>query len=83
MDLPKHRYEIHLKFGEKFLTSLTKLELEANASIYFAIKKSTFILLWVFGICCRFHNLTYFNNKVCITKKHFLKKKPLTVQLSH
>ena len=45
MDLPKHRYEIHLKFGEKFLTSLTKLELEANASIYFAIKKSTFILL--------------------------------------
>ena len=52
MDLPirmriicnvKHRYEIRLKFGDKSLTSLTKLLLEAKASIYNQ-EKSTFTL---------------------------------------
>ena len=53
MDLPirmrviynvKHRYAICLKFGGKFLTSLTKLGLETKASICSKIKKN--ILLY-------------------------------------
>ena len=36
----KHRYEICLKFGDKFLTSVTKIVLEAKVSIYFTIKES-------------------------------------------
>ena len=36
----KHRYVIHLKFGNKFLISLTKLVLEAKASIYSIIKEN-------------------------------------------
>ena len=36
----KHRYEICLKFGDKFLTSVTKIVLEAKASICSTIKES-------------------------------------------
>ena len=42
----KHHYAIRLKFGDKFLTSLTKLVLEAKATQYLLYnqRKSTFIL---------------------------------------
>ena len=36
----KHRYVIHLKFGDKFLTSPTKLVLKAKDSIYSTIKQN-------------------------------------------
>ena len=36
----KHRYAIRLKFGDKFLTSLIKLVLEAKASICSTIKEN-------------------------------------------
>ena len=36
----KHRYAIRLKFGDKFLTSLTKLVLEVKASIRSTIKEN-------------------------------------------
>ena len=56
----RYRYAVHFKFGDKFLTSLTKLVFEAKGSISSTIKKSSFILFKVFSICCRCHNLTYF-----------------------
>ena len=34
----KHRYVIRLKFGDKFITFLTRLALEGKASICSAIK---------------------------------------------
>ena len=77
MDLPirmrfiynvKHRCVIYLKFVDKFLTSLTTIVLE----LYVYEMKSTFILSQVFGICYHCHKLTYFNNKVCPTKKDHL-----------
>ena len=49
MDLPngmriiynvKHRYVVRMKLGDKFLTSLTKLEFEAKASICSTIKEN-------------------------------------------
>ena len=36
----KHRYEIRLKFGDKFLTSLTKAVPEVKASISSTVKES-------------------------------------------
>ena len=36
----KHCYEICMKFGDKFLTSLTKLVLEAKANIGSIIKEN-------------------------------------------
>ena len=36
----KHRYVIRWKFGDKSLTSLTNLVLEAKTSIYSTIKKN-------------------------------------------
>ena len=35
----KHRYAISFKFGDEFLTSLTKLVLKAKDSIYSTIKE--------------------------------------------
>ena len=36
----KHHYAIRLKFGDKFLTPLTKLVLEAKASICSTVKEN-------------------------------------------
>ena len=36
--------------------------------------KINFYIAVRFGICCRRHRLTYFNNKICLTKKHRLQK---------
>ena len=44
----KHRYAIRLKFGEKFLTSLTKLVLPVKASICSTVEEN--LLLY----CCKF-----------------------------
>ena len=53
----KHRHAICFKFGDNFFSSLTM---------------SGLILSQGFGICCRGHKLTCFNNKVCLTKKRRL-----------
>ena len=68
----KHRHAIRLKSDGKFLISLTKLVLEAKPNIFSTIKENLLILPSVFGICYHCHNLAYFSNKVCITKKHRL-----------
>ena len=57
----KHHYAIRLKFGNKFLTSLTKSLLETKASICSTVKENLLL--------CPCHNLTYFCNKACVTKK--------------
>ena len=54
----RHCYPIHLKFGDKVIAQRESKYLLYNQ------RKSTFILLYVFGICCCCHNLTYFYNKV-------------------
>ena len=36
----RHRYAIRLKFGDKFLTSVTKLVLEAKATLCSIIKEN-------------------------------------------
>ena len=41
----EHLYVIRSKFGDKFLSSLTKLVLEAKASICFTIKKTYFYIV--------------------------------------
>ena len=69
----KHRYAIHLKFGGKFLTSLTNLVLEAKASICTTTKENLLLHCRKFSaFSCRCPNLTHFYNKACITKKHHL-----------
>ena len=54
MDLPirigiicnmKYRHAIRLRFGDKFLTSLAKLVLEAKPSICFTIRKTYFYII--------------------------------------
>ena len=54
MDLPirigiicnmKYRHAIRLRFGDKFLTSLAKLVLEAKTSICFTIRKIYFYII--------------------------------------
>ena len=42
----KHRYPIRLKFGDKFLTSLTKLMLEAKGSICSTIRENLLLYCW-------------------------------------
>ena len=44
----RHRYAIRLKFGDNFLTFLTKLVLEGKPSIFFTIKQNLFLY------CCKF-----------------------------
>ena len=39
----KHHYAIRLKFGDKLLTSLTKLVLQAKARICSTIKENLFL----------------------------------------
>ena len=57
----KHRCAIPWKFGGKFLTSQTKLVLEAKTSIGSTIKESLLLYSLKYpDICCRCHNLTYF-----------------------
>ena len=68
----KHRYAIRLKFGEKLLTSRTKLVLEAKASICSTIKENLLLYCRKFWHFLLLRNLTYFNNMVCLTKKHRL-----------
>ena len=41
----KHRYAIRIKFGDKFLSSLTKLVLEAKASNCSTIKENLFYIV--------------------------------------
>ena len=68
----KHPHANCLKLEDRFL-SLTMLEFEVEASICSTIKEN--LLLYcqnVFSICSRRHNLTYFNSKVCLTKKRRL-----------
>ena len=48
----KYRYAIRLKFGDKFLTSLTKLVIEAKASVCSAIKED--LLLHLFKLSAIF-----------------------------
>ena len=60
----KQCYVIRFKFGDKFLTVLTKLELEEKVNICSTIKEN--LLLH-----CR--NSTSFYNKVCLTKKRCLR----------
>ena len=62
---------IYLKSGGRFFNSVTMLVLESKGSyqLYNQIK-SFFILSYISGACCRCHNLPYFNNKVCLTKKY-------------
>ena len=66
----KNRYVIRLKFGDKLLTFLTKLVFEGKAIIYSTTNEN--LVLYCVGICFCGHNLAYFYNKVCITKKHHL-----------
>ena len=74
----KHSCAIRLKFGDKFLTSLTNLALEEKASISSTIKNIYFYIVVHFK---HFLSLSWFNkyfyNKSCITKET-----PL-VHLSH
>ena len=44
----KHRYEIRLKFGDKFLTSLTKSVLKVKASISSTVKESLLYIVQSF-----------------------------------
>ena len=44
MYIVKHRYAIRLKFGDKFLTSLTKQGLEAKTSICCSTIKENLLL---------------------------------------
>ena len=65
-----HSDTIRFKLVDTFLTFPTKLVLEVKTNICSAIKEIIlFWLSWVFGICYRYHNLTYFNSKVWILKK--------------
>ena len=46
----KHRLSVRLKFGETFLTSLTKLVLEAKASIRSTIKEIILLYFRKFSV---------------------------------
>ena len=61
----KNFYAIHFKFGDKFLTSLNKVNSRSEYEyLLYNQRKSTFILSSVFGICYGCHNLIYLNNKI-------------------
>ena len=61
---------IRLKFRDKILNFSNQVSAQSESQYLLYNKiKSAFILSHVFGICCLCHILTYFYNKVCITKK--------------
>ena len=66
----EHSHAIYLKFGDRFFTFQSKLELQAKAVSALQSKK-VFVYI-VFNICYRCLSLTYFNNKVCLVKKYRL-----------
>ena len=71
----KHRDAIYLEFGDRFFTSLTMLGmlgLESKDSTYSVIKENLLLYCHKFSVCCRYNNLRYSNEKVCLTKKHCL-----------
>ena len=47
----KYLFTIHLKFGNKFLTSLIKLVLKAKASTFFTIKENALFYSRKFSAC--------------------------------
>ena len=51
-------------------SALNSKKIDFYIVLHFWHLLSSFILQYIFGICYRCHTLTYFNNKVCITKKH-------------
>ena len=55
---------ICLKLGDMLFSSLAKLLIEA--------RNAAFVSSSVFCVCYVAHNITCFNNKVCLTKKHLL-----------
>ena len=66
----KYRHAICLKFTDRFFTSLAMLVLEAKSSICSTIKENQILYCRKFSsFFCRCHKLTYFNIKVCLTKK--------------
>ena len=76
----KHQRGIPLKFVDTFLTSVTKLALEAKANISSTIKKIMFLYCRKFSEivhCCQ--NLTYINKNICITTKHSLYQQSWTL----
>ena len=76
----KYHRGIPLKFVDTFLTSVTKLALEAKASISSAIKKIMFLYCRKFSeIVHRCQNLTYINKNICITMKHSLYQQTWTL----
>ena len=68
----KHCHAIRLKFGNKLLTFLSKLVLEAKAKIYSTIKENLLLYCRKSSAFVVLHNLTYFYNKAYTTKKHRL-----------
>ena len=64
----KHGHAVHLKLGNTFFTSFTKLIFEAKTSIYSTIKKYIFLNYRIL-VAYRCHILKYFNTKVCFIKK--------------
>ena len=64
-----HRHAIILKILN--LSNQVSAQSENQCMLY-TQRKSTFILSYVFGVCCCCPNLIYFYNKVCITKEHCL-----------
>ena len=65
----KYRHAICLKLGNRLFTSLTMSGHEEKAINCSEIKENLILYCRKFMVCWRCHKLTYFNNKVCLTKK--------------
>ena len=71
----KQCHVIHLKFGVTFFTLFNKLVLDANSGFCSTIKENLLLhfrkfLVFVIVCYCYCYSLPYFNNTVCLTKKH-------------